>query len=109
MNDEHQLWTGAWNLIEPGAPRRNFGFVDASSPTAAGGLVRIGLPGRLARVGEDGGVTVLLTEDQGRELVAVLTRTLERVGHLRVLHRLSLLKEEAYGSASVGDEPPPDV
>ena len=98
------LYTGAWTLAEPDAPRRNFGLVAASSAFEGDGVLRVDLPERVLRRSDEAGVTVLLSEAQGRELVAVLERTLERIAHLRALHRLSLLREEAYVARAVDDD-----
>lgn len=101
METKQNLWTGALTLQDPEAAGRSFGLLAASSRTDAPGELRIDLPPSLVRAREDGSVTVLLSEAHAAVLRDSVTRTLERIAHLRALHRLGMLNEQAYTSGTV--------
>lgn len=97
------VWTGAETLSDPEKRGRMFGLLAASSTVDSPGSLRIDLAAEFTRIHPDGSITVLLSEPRAAVLCESLTRTLARIVHLRAMHRLGLLKDEAYTDSSVDD------
>jgi hypothetical protein len=103
MSDEKKhLYTGAWTLEIPDAPRRQFGLVDASSPLKDPGYVRISIDTRQVEVRAQGPfLGIKLPEAWASVLQSQTEGVVVRARHLRELHKAGMLAETA-----LPDDPP---